>query len=159
MSGLVQFTSTPLDQNAYSGTLAQLTALLRGEEDNMPNINQADLDVLLAGAHKVTTNYRVTDGDPSRPLPLDQPDDVVGHVMSERARMEQLIESHRIQGTSIANIETVVNQIRQALADLAVGGQTQAGFDGLFQTSELTQGLLREGAVFVDNDPPGDGGL
>jgi GH25 family lysozyme M1 (1,4-beta-N-acetylmuramidase) len=34
MSGLVQFTSTPLDMNAFEGTYAQLAALLGGGKDN-----------------------------------------------------------------------------------------------------------------------------
>lgn len=122
--------------------------------ENVPNISPTDLDKLLAAAEKVTHNYKVTDGTPARPLPLDVADDVVGHVMSERARLEQFIEGWRLMNTAVANIETLANQIRDALENLAVAGQTQEGFDALFRTSPLAKGLLREGAVFVDNDPP-----
>lgn len=120
-------------------------------------------DRVLAAAGKQLDNYRVTDGGPGdvRPddYPLDRPDDQLGHIMTLRSWQRRHIDLNKSMNEGIARIETVVNQILQALTQLQVSGQTQEGFDALFRTSPLSKGLLREGAVFVDNDPPPTGQL
>lgn len=127
-------------------------------EDDMPNISQADLNKLLDAADKLTHEFRVSDGGPGdvRPddYPATRPDDVVGHTLTLRAWQDRHIGLNRSMNDGIARIETVVNQLVTAISQLQVSGQTQEGFDALFRTSTLTPGLLREGAVFVDNDNP-----
>lgn len=145
------------------------------QEDNMAgsdDFSDPEEDRVLAAAGKQLDDYRVTDGGPGdvRPddYPLDRPDDQLGHVMTMRAWQQRHIGLSKSMNNGVARVETVANgnaaalvrveaslaRIEAALTSLAVGGQTQEGFDALFRTSSLTPGLLREGAVFVDNDPP-----
>jgi len=100
-SGIVPGIPDRVDKNV---TLRgrSMADLIIGGSDDMPNISQEDLDVLLAGARKVTTNYRIPDDE--RPRAIDQADDVVGHVMSLRARVEQFIASNRLQATVLADL-------------------------------------------------------
>ena len=122
------------------------------QEDDMANFTEEQRDVVVAAARKILAEYDPTADD--RPLPIATPDDITGHVLSIRGLQQKMREAEAIDRVSIAAIETVVNQILQALTQLQVSGQTQEGFDALFRTSPLAKGLLREGAVFVDNDPP-----
>lgn len=82
------------------------------------------------------------------------PETIQDTVQRVAKRQQDQIEADRLDDTAIANVETLCNQILAALENLAVAGQTQEGFDILFRTSPLTQDLLRDGAVFIDNDPP-----
>jgi lysozyme len=120
--------------------------------DTVPNISQSDLDKLLAAADKITHLFDPTDDD--RPLPIATADDLAGHVLSIRGLQEKMRNAEAIDRVSIAATEGLCNQILAALQNLAVAGQTQEGFDNLFRTSPLTKDLLRDGAVFIDNDPP-----
>jgi hypothetical protein len=98
------------------------------EEDSMANFTEADKQKLLDAAEKLTHAFRVTDD--TRPLALDVADDAVGHLLSERARLEQFIEGWRIMNSAVANIETVVNAIKarvDALTAAEGGGVVAAG--------------------------------
>lgn len=82
------------------------------------------------------------------------PETIQDSIQRVAKRQQDQIEADRIDDTAFKNIETLCNRVLDALSSLSVAGQTQEGFDAQFRTSELTKGLLREGAVFVDNDPP-----
>lgn len=82
------------------------------------------------------------------------PETIQDSVQRVAKRQQDQIEADRLDDTAIANIESLCNQVVALLGQLQVSGMTQQGFDELFRTSPLTQKLLREGAVFVDNDPP-----
>lgn len=99
--------------------------------DDVPNVPQDVLDKLLNAAEKITHEYRVTDGDPARPLALDVPDDLPGQVMSGRARLEQFIVGWRGTNTGVANIETLINQVADGVVRIEQRlNVLEAGADG-----------------------------
>lgn len=174
-SGIVPGIPGQVDKNVTLRGRRIGDLVIKQQEDNMAgsdDFNDVEEDRVLAAAGKQLDDYRVTDGGPGdvRPddYPLDRPDDQLGHTLTMRAWQQRHIGLSKSMNSGVARVETVVNgnaaadvrieaslaRIEAALTSLAVGGQTQEGFDALFRTSPLTGGLLREGAVFVDNDPP-----
>lgn len=123
-----------------------------GEDSLMASFTDEQRDVVVAAARKIVAEYDPTADN--RPLPIGTADDITGHVLSIRGLQEKMRNAEAIDRVAIANIETLCNQLVSLLGQLQVSGMTQEGFDALFRTSPLTPGLLREGSVFVDNDPP-----
>lgn len=122
------------------------------EDSLMASFTDEQRDVVVAAARKIVAEYNPTADN--RPLPIGTADDITGHVLSIRGLQEKMRNAEAIDRVAIANIETLCNQLVSLLGQLQVSGMTQEGFDALFRTSPLTPGLLREGSVFVDNDPP-----
>lgn len=96
--------------------------------DDMAGFTAEDRQKLLDAADKITHQFTVTDD--VRPVPLDEPDDVVGHVLSLRGLTIAMRDSGRIQGSSLAAVEGLVNRIAAGVTRLeqraASGGMSEA---------------------------------
>lgn len=137
--------------------LARIFSFL-SQEDDMANFSDADKAALLAAAEKITANYSPTADD--RPLPIDTADDITGHVLSVRGLQEKMRNAQAGDRTSIANIETVVNQILDLVADIQVGAvtpeQVDAGIARATQSGGSLSDVVRKGerVALVDGDSP-----
>ena len=59
-------------------------------ESDQPRLTLVDF---VRGIHqKVVSNLPVGDANNARPRPLDQPDDMFGHILSLRAQVAEIIE-------------------------------------------------------------------
>ncbi len=96
------------------------------QEDDMAVFTQEQIDLVVRAAHKVVDEFDPTADD--RPLAINTPDDLTGHVLSVRGLQEKMRNAEAIDRVAIANIETLVNRIDQREA---AGGMSEADRDAL----------------------------
>ncbi len=119
--------------------------------DWLMSLTQAEQNEVLKAARKINAEYDPTDDD--RPLPIATPDDITGHVLSVRGLQEKMRNAQAGDRISIANIETVVNQILNGQTGepqvTLTDAQAQAGFESLgaqlaAQSGEALEGLYQK---------------